>query len=186
MNFNRLLTKNNMEILHYKLRQLGWQGFLGASLIILSIGGSVLFTMPKTQEVQQLTNEIDHLKASLSIRPKMEVADTGIDIVQKFYAFLPRQIEANNKINEILHAATTAGLVANNVEYLSQYVSPELLQTQIKLPVQGSYIQIRQFINHVLNKLPAVALNDISLKREDIATDLVDARLQFTLYLKRN
>jgi hypothetical protein len=60
------------------------------------------------------------------------------------------------------------------------------MQYQIKLPVQGSYIQVRQFINHVLNTLPAVALNDISLKREDIASDLVYARLQFTLYLKRD
>ena len=81
--------------------------------------------------------------------------------------------------------ATDNGLVVNKVEYEQPLSVSPLIQYQIKLPLSGSYMQIRQFINQVLNTLPSIALSDISLKREDIATDIVDAQIQFTLYLQK-
>jgi len=59
------------------------------------------------------------------------------------------------------------------------------MQYQIKLPLTGSYIQIRRFINQVLNAMPSIALSDISIKREDISSEVIDARIQFTLYLQK-
>ena len=181
-----LTASTSVAILQYKLRQLGWQGWLGILLLSLSLVTIVLVTIPKTQNLQQLTDDIVALKANPNHGLTTPKLDTQFDKVKKFYTLLPRQLDANQKVAEILHAANKAGLIANKVEYATQLASSPLMQYQIKLPVQGSYIQVRQFINHVLNTLPAVALNDISLKREDIATDLVDVRLQFTLYLKRD
>ena len=187
MSLDLNLTANtSVAILQYKLRQLGWQGWLGMLLLTLSLVTIVLVTIPRTQNLQQLTNDIVALKVHQNRGVTTPKSDTQFDKVKKFYTLLPRQLDANQKVAEILHTANKSGLIANKVEYATQSASSPLMQYQIKLPVQGSYIQVRQFINHVLNTLPAVALNELSLKREDIATDLVDAKLQFTIYLKRD
>jgi hypothetical protein len=55
---------------------------------------------------------------------------------------------------------------------------------QIRMPLNGSYTQIRHFINQVLNQHANVALNEVSFAREDIGTEVVNANILFTLYLK--
>jgi Tfp pilus assembly protein PilO len=112
-------------------------------------------------------------------------SDEKADVTKIFYDALPLQVEANSKINTILRVATDNGLVVNKVEYEQPLSVSTLIQYQIKLPLTGNYLQIRQFINQVLNTLPSIALSHISLKREGLATDLVDAQIQFSLYLQK-
>ncbi|TFW71619.1 hypothetical protein C3Y98_05880 [Methylotenera oryzisoli] len=173
------------ELLQYKLRQLGWQGWLGLSLLLVSLLLMVMVVRPQASKIETLTSHILELKTNPNINKLKVKTDTQFDIEQKFYALLPQKNEANNKITEILHAATSAGIVTNKVEYSSQSLSATLIKYQISLPVQGSYVQIRQFINAVLNNLPTVALNDISMKRENIGSDLIEANIKFTIYLRK-
>ena len=187
---NLALRPNHLiQVFKYKLRQLfwqrlGWQGLVGLTLIIGSLSYLIIFAAPKAQHLQQLQMKVTTVKAN----PKQNVSNHNnepSDIARIFYDVLPMQTEANSKISAILRVATDNGLVINKVEYEQPLSASPLIQYQIKLPLTGSYMQIRQFINQVLNTLPYIALNDISLKREDIATDLVDAQIQFTLYLQK-
>ncbi|MEQ1488901.1 MAG: type 4a pilus biogenesis protein PilO, partial [Methylotenera sp.] len=142
--------------------------------------------MPKKQQLQQLQMEL----AALKNNPKQIVNDidqhSQLDVAQQFYASLPAKSEMNSKITVVLRAATDNDLVVNKVEYIQPVVTSALtlpiVQYQINFPVQGNYKQIRQFINQVLTRLPSIALNDISLRREDVAVEMVDARIRFTLY----
>ncbi|PPD18607.1 MAG: hypothetical protein CTY27_01280, partial [Methylotenera sp.] len=59
-----------------------------------------------------------------------------------------------------------------------------LARYEIVLPVTGQYTQIRQFIAQVLHQLPALALSDMQLKRENAQSPLVEAQLIFVLMLK--
>ena len=188
---NLALRPNHLiQIFKYKFRQffwqtLGWKGLAGLLLIIGSVSYFIIVAAPKAQQLQQL-----HLKvAAVKANPKQNVSNRTnndpSDITRIFYDVLPTQTEASSKISEILRVATDNGLVINKVEYEQPLSASPLIQNQIKLPLTGSYMQIRQFINQVLNTLPSIALNDISLKREDIATDSVDAQIQFTLYLQK-
>ena len=56
---------------------------------------------------------------------------------------------------------------------------------QITLPVKGSYQQIRAFAKALLEKLPALSLDEMSLRRDSIKSPTVEARLRLTLYLKQ-
>ena len=51
------------------------------------------------------------------------------------------------------------------------------------MPVRGSYVQIRKFITEVLERIPAVALDEIIIKREEIGNARLDASIRFTLFL---
>ena len=172
------------QFVKYKCRQLGWQGWMGLVLILGSLLYLLIAAIPNTHQFQQLQMEMTVLKANPTLNIVNRSNNAQFDIVQKFYDLLPAQKDANSKITAILNVATNTGLVIDKVEYDQPLSASSLIQYQIKLPLKGSYIQIRQFINQVLNTLPSIALNDISLRREDITTDQLEARIQFTLYLQ--
>jgi len=50
--------------------------------------------------------------------------------------------------------------------------------------VNGKYTQIRQFIADILQKLPALALSDLQIKRENSLSPTVEARMVFVLFLQ--
>ena len=179
-----------VQVLKYKSRQLfwqtlGWKGLAGLVLIIGSLSYLIIVAVPKAQQLQRLQMEMTTVKANPKQSDSNRNNSDPSDIARTFYDVLPTQTEASSKISAILRVATDNGLVINKVEYEQPLSVLPLIQYQIKLPLTGSYMQIRQFINQVLNTLPSIALNDISLKREDIATGLVDAQIQFTLYLQK-
>jgi len=188
---NLALRPNHLvQVFKYKVRQLfwqtlGWKGLAGLLLIIVSVSYLIIVAAPKAQQLQQLQMKVDAVKANPKRNVSNRTNNDPSDITRIFYDVLPTQTEASSKISEILRVATDNGLVINKVEYEQPLSVSPLIQYQIKLPLTGSYMQIRQFINQVLNTLPSIALNDISLKREDIATDLVDAQIKFTLYLQK-
>jgi Tfp pilus assembly protein PilO len=179
------LSKLNIafDIVSYHIRQLGWQGMLGSLLISVSLVCLFLQAIPKANQVQQLQLDASNFKTS-SKRYAQDHKIGQFDVVKDFYRLLPAQNEANNKISVILNAATNAGLSLEKVEYEQPLSHYAVTQYQIKLPVKGSYVQIRQFVNEVLNAIPTIALNDISMKRDDIMTDVLVTNIQFTLYLK--
>jgi hypothetical protein len=51
------------------------------------------------------------------------------------------------------------------------------------LPVRGKYAQVRGFIADALRAVPAMALADVALKRQDAESELLDVDLKFNLYL---
>ena len=98
----------------------------------------------------------------------------------------PPRAEANDHIAKVLEVAKANGLVTNKIEYLPQVLPKvQVVQYQIKVPVLGTYLQIRQFVNQVLNVQPSLALSEITLKREDVNNDAVAANIQFNLNLKK-
>jgi Tfp pilus assembly protein PilO len=171
------------DIARYQLRQLGWQGMLGLLLILGSLAYLFLQAVPKASQVQQLQLDARNFKRSSNLYAQDHKVGK-FDVVKDFYRLLPAQNEANNSISMILNAATNAGLSLEKVEYDQPLSQHPITQYQINLPTKGSYVQIRQFINEVLNKIPTIALNDISMRREDVSTDILETRIQFILYLK--
>lgn len=172
--------------LHYKLQQLGWQGAMGLSFIAASTLLLLFIALPNTKKMDGLIIRLAELQAKTAAGQTNAKPDNQFDVIAKLNAVTPSQGDANKRIMQILHAATEVGLATDKVDYVAQPYSTSLIKYQIKFPTQGSYIQIRQFLNGVLNALPTVALTDIKLKREDIGSDLIDAHIQFNLYVRKS
>jgi hypothetical protein len=51
------------------------------------------------------------------------------------------------------------------------------------LPVRGSYTDVRGFVNDVLDTVPAIALEELVLKRESVDEPELEAQVRFLLYL---
>lgn len=181
-------SSNNEKIewFLYKLRQFGWKGSLGLILLLGTAFLLALLILPKSIELATLYVVMGKQNILHSSAQQVDSKKESLDVIQNFYALLPLQKEANNKITEILDAAKGAGLVFNKTEYMSQAVpASALIKYQINMPILGTYIQIRQFINSVLKAHPSLAFNTISLKRQDVNNDAVEANIQMTLYLQK-
>lgn len=171
------------EITNYQLQRLGWQGAIGLILIVISLLYMFLIVNPKAAELKQMQLDANNFKTiSKTYADDHKIAQ--FDVVKDFYRLLPAQNEANDKISVILNAATNAGLSLEKIEYNQPLTQSPITHYQIKLPIKGSYIQVRQFLNEVLNSVPTIALNEVSMRRDDLSVDTLETRIQFTLYLK--
>ena len=167
----------------YIVRTLAWQAKVG--LILIAIGLLLLATLVQTeaQHVDALNKDYTNIKRQKASKPVEPAPVFSAD--EQFYAVLPTQQQVNANIAQILEKANDNGLLVEKADYATPTSSSALLhKQQIRLPVNGSYTQIRSFINQVLNSQPNLALSEVNFKRDDIGTDLVSSNILFTLYLK--
>jgi len=167
--------------LQFTLRRLGWQAQVGLALWIFAC----LLAFGLVPELQMQRD----LEAKL-IKPmqKSEATHKALnqdDITQRFYALLPKKNEVDTLSERILYEADGIGLQFVRAEFSEvKHTETTLTQHLIKLPVRGNYVQIRQFLNGLLNTQPALALTEFKVRRDDVFTDLVEANLVLTLYLR--
>jgi hypothetical protein len=109
---------------------------------------------------------------------------TPAEQLANFYAFFPVPSTAPDWLAKISRAARANGLQLASGEYrLTRSATAALLRYQVVLPVQGSYPQVRAFVDAILADVPAAVVEEISIKRESVESPRVDARIRLTLYL---
>lgn len=167
--------------LRFALQQSGWQGRLG---LVMWLAAILLSTALASELHKQhvLTAQLTQAVQKTEMVPNRVVQG---DVTQRFYALLPKKDEVNTLSERILHEADSMGLQFERAEF-SENKSTDtfLVLHQIKLPVRGNYLQIRQFLNNLLNAQPALALTEFKVHRDDVFTDLVEANLELKLYLR--
>ncbi|MCB5187948.1 type 4a pilus biogenesis protein PilO [Methylobacillus caricis] len=170
----------------YQAGKLGWQGVTGLGLLGLSLIASIALLWPRARALEQLETDVAMMHQAMPRHQGQWIDRSPQASINTFYQFLPRENEATTLLAQVIEAAEQHGLIAEKVDYtLSRNNAANFSKYQMTLPVRGHYVDIRSFISHVLNTIPSSALNDISLKREDIQSEEVEAKLRFTLYLQK-
>ncbi len=205
-------TKFNLPFWLWQLRQivkkLGFFGLLGLAFIfgcvmfytseITPIKEKILQHNESIQQVKLNNNKQKNLSKPINNVPQQ----TTNDDIAKFYARFPNGASLPKWLNLINATAVNQGLLLNRGDYkLTQIKSgsnqfakntysvskpSQLSSYEIVLPVTGQYSQIRQFIAEVLYQMPALALTEMQIKRENTLKPTVDARLVFVLMLQGN
>ncbi len=167
------------------LRRHGVLLLAGAALSLAAVAFYFAAVHPMRAELAQLRARTEAAQQKLrsgaitAAPPRASVNEQ----LRTFHAFFPRVDSAPHWL-ETLHALGQGyGLQMRSGEYrLERRPDMTLLRYHVTLPVSGSYSQVRQFITHVLQEMPAASLDDVQLRREPGAGDRVDARLRFSLY----
>lgn len=180
------LAKNSLDqILQvgiYKLRYADRYTKLGAGML-LAAAFVALFAAISQHSNHHLQTELN--KPLPTSAPTIS-KDTPSELTQKFYQLLPDERQADVIDGQILRSADSLGMVFEHAEFKSIPVDDAHLVVQhIKLPLTGNYIQIRQFLNALLNAYPSLALTDLTLQRDDATRDQVESQVEFTLYLRK-
>ena len=192
--------KRHWQWLRFSTRQLGLLGWVGVALLLGSLCYGLVVVPQRHVESDALRKEIAQLRQDrlALLRVKAASADRA--------ASAPLELPTTSMTPEILltleDIARQDGLQIKRNDY--RYVEPapssltkarassaesspaggRLLEVKIVTPATGSYRNVRTFLSHVLEKVPALALDDMSLKREAIAGGDLQAQLRFTLFVR--
>jgi len=167
----------------YHMVRHGWPLPLALALLAAMVGIELLGVQPLRARTQALeTAQAASLTArSQALGPKQ----TQQLQLANFYASLPTATGALEAIATIQQAADANGVVLAHGEYrLSRDASLPLMRYQITLPARSEYPQLRAWLSDVMNAIPALALDEFSLRRDDSTRDAVDARVRLTLFMR--
>jgi Tfp pilus assembly protein PilO len=172
--------------LKHWLRQLGWTGIAGVALCVLAAAVYFAGIAPARSKIAELQREALSVRAfSRGAAEERKAAASGHSAwLDQFYRLLPAKSTAPEWLRIIFASARTQSLGLEQGDYkVSLDRNGRLLAYEIKLPVRGSYVQVRRFVADVLERIPAIALDEIVIKRDGIGQNRVDASIRFTLFL---
>lgn len=179
-----------MASLRWHVRQwlglLGWHGLVGIAIAMAAVAIYFIAIDPakaKTRELQQEAMSIRAFSRANADAPKSSAL--GYDAwLEQFYRLLPAKASAPDWLRIIFAAARSQSLGLEQGEYkVTIDKNGRLLAYEIGLPVRGTYVQVRKFVGEVLEQIPAIALDEIAIKREAINANRIDASIRFTLFL---
>jgi hypothetical protein len=163
---------------------LRWPGLLGVALLVSSSAFQVLWVQPLQARAVALESQAQALSAQLGARGPAAARPTQRSQLSNFYAFFPAVEAIPELLGKMQIAARDNQLRLEKGEYrLAQEREFPLARYQVTLPVRGTYPQVRAFVNDVLAAVPAVALEELTLKREAAGDPMVEARVRFALFL---
>lgn len=175
--------------LRYATRRLGWVGLAGVALAAGALG-------VRATAVAALEAEAEGVRSRLAVlrpQPAAPAASGPARQLETLRSFFPGRQAREAVIDRIESLAREHGLTLESGDY--REIVPEavrsggprpgeLVRYQLTLPVKGSYPAWRAWLAALMNELPAVALDDFSLKRDAAASPVVDARVRFSLYFQ--
>jgi Tfp pilus assembly protein PilO len=163
---------------------LRWPGLLGLTLAIVAIGFYAAGVRPLQARAAGLKSEAETLAEQLGTRGPVAPPPTQRSQLSNFYAFFPVIESLPELLGRVQAAANANHLQLEKGEYrLSQEREFPLARYQVTLPVRGTYPQVRGFVNDVLDAVPAAALEELALKREQASDPEVEARVRFAVFL---
>lgn len=86
-------------------------------------------------------------------------------------------------LGQLQKLASESGLVFDSGQF-RQEKTGNLVRYRISLPVIGTYVDLRSFLAKSLARFPNLALEGLSISREEPGMDGVDAMLQMSFYFR--
>lgn len=179
-----------MIAMRWRLRRwaslLGWQGLVGLCLGSAALAVYLASVEPGRARIRQLHEEAVSVRQFG--RAQADAASTAPESrgawLQRFYSLLPTRESAPHWLGIVFSVARANALSLEQGEYKMKADRNGRLQSyEIGLPVRGTYVQIRSFVGDVLEQVPALALDEIVIKRGAISDARIDASIRFTLFL---
>jgi hypothetical protein len=179
------LLKQQMQGFIFRWQQgrtgLSWlTALLVVVLVLAALASHAVFTR------YQLQQALQQLPVPANSTPAPSAAATAKANTALALQQWPSEEQADHISAEILAQADALGMIFERAEFQSIPIEHATLQIQrIKLPLKGDYLQVRQFLNQVLQAYPSLALSQFKLQRSDVMQTAVEAYIEFSLYTRR-
>jgi len=102
--------------------------------------------------------------------------------IGEFYRFFETGERIEDSLARISGIAAAAGLQLRAADYRLSDPRAGLERYEISLPVQGTYSQIRLFLETCLRELPTLSLDRTVLRRKSANDARIDAEIVMTLH----
>lgn len=165
-----------------RIERAGAPGIIGLALMAFSAAFALGGLQPLREELTGLEEREQRL-SRLPARGAAKQTAAGTPFARDLE--LPSAHDALPQVMRLTELAEQRGLKLSQGDYrLHRDREAGVSAYQMHYPVAGSYVALRQFINDALDQFPALALEEVIIRRNTIGAADVEARLRFTLYLK--
>jgi len=166
------------------VRAFGWRGLVGVALVVASAVFYVANWIPLNERVAALKAETPTAYERQRELKRMAAAQDPAAQLAKFYQHFMTDEPLTDWLGRLYGIGDAYKLTLSQAEYrASDERGLKLSQYQIVVPVTATYPQLKLFLAAVLNEIPVISLDSVTLQRRRIGDATIDAQLQFTLYL---
>ncbi len=171
--------------LGYLARRLGVAGWLGLVMLVAAAALWLLGVQPAQEKLASTQQRLAAQQAQArKISADAPRAKTPTEQLLEFQSRFKPRTEVPAALEQLQALAQTNTIELESGDYTYMRNDGHVLdQLRISLPVKGSYVQIRQFMEAALAERADLALQSLSLRREKLAQEVVDGRLVFVLYV---
>jgi hypothetical protein len=153
---------------------------LGVTLLIAAAALVIVVLQPAQTKLVGLQTQLGNLH-SLPGAASMPASPAA------FTQQLPGVAQLPAAMLLIIAQAEKSNVTLNSGKYqLLASGSKGLPRYQINLPVEGNYVDIRNFVDSALLAVPAMALERVRMERESVDDSQVKVELQFAIYVKES
>jgi hypothetical protein len=169
--------------LRYQLQRHGWPAAVGLVLLALAAAWQWRGVDDARARSTQLHSAQSAARQHMARVPSQEQA--AGQALADFYAGLPPQSSAGEAVAQMHRAAAAHAVQLAQGDYrLTRDAGTALVRYQISLPARAAYPQLRDWLADVMNTQGTVALEDLSLRRDEVSGEPVQARVRLTLFLR--
>ena len=134
-----------------------------------------------------LTQSVTALQANAQPKQYTVPAVTAADQLQAFKSQFPHVAMRASKVDQLMHIIAQQGLQVDEVRYQTDVNERQLLSRyRVTFNTQATYPKLHRMLNVVLTDMPFVALDKLTLRRENAHEDIVDVELSFNFYFKHD
>ncbi len=164
--------------------RLGWGAAVGACALAAAI---LCAWQAQRLEARQLelAQAISTARAARPAQQRVALPD-GARRVAAFYAWLPAHEAIPDLLKQLVDVAVKNGVVLAKADYKAQAEDgAAFMRYQITLPIKADYARVQAFIVGALRDMPALTLDSVTFKREQIDSGEVEARVHFNLLVRK-
>ena len=157
------------------------------ALIVVFVGQFLVLPHQKSTELQaqQQLLALVQGQAEKEMRGRLPVRPSAADeVLDQLLAVAYAEEQVSDVLRRIAKTAQSNGVFLSQSDF--QTITDGrggLTQLQVTLPVRASYLQIRGFVEQVLQKNPGVSLDELILKRDSVAQNQVEVSAKLSLWI---
>lgn len=175
----------SLRLLRPALRRLGWPGLLGLGALLLAGLLELGLAQRWETEAQQLESHALRLQSQLRRQQLQAGTPAPVSPEQWLQHQLPSAQLREQRLADLLELSLRAGLSGSRTEHrLSVDTATGLERLRISMPVQGTYAQLRGFIEAALRQDLALSLDSLKLRRANPAAGELEAELGWSLHAR--
>ncbi|MGZ8983679.1 MAG: type 4a pilus biogenesis protein PilO [Methylotenera sp.] len=167
--------------------RLTWPWMAVVGLLVFSSGIYLSVIAPAQHELDALRQNLASLQKQVHSTEKIAAASIRSSSPTQlaiFYHYFPAERSLPDWLEKINKAAKDNELLLEQGDYRSvRDKGGKLLRYQVKLPLNGSYLNIRKFLSAVLSEIPTASLDNVKFERQKIDDSAIEATVELTLYL---
>lgn len=178
-----------LNLARWRLRRavhvMGRAGIGGVALMVVAAGFALSSVLPLQDRLTALRDRVDRLETRAG-RPAQDPEGLRFDTrLAAFYEQLPAPERAPDVVRRLHAQAADAGLYLERGDYRPLAdESGRLMRYELVLPVTGSYPRLKRFLALAMHDTPGLALDGILMRRKPGASDVLDAQLRFTVFMR--